>query len=62
VFDYISSDPSVMFEQEPLRRLAAEGQLAAFKHHGFWQPMDTYQEFLLLNHLWSTGAAPWKTW
>ena len=62
VFDYLSEDPSVMFEQEPLRRLTAEGQLAAFKHDGFWQPMDTYQEFLLLNRLWAAGTAPWKIW
>ena len=62
VFDFLNDDPTVMFEREPMQRLTAEGQLAAFKHEGFWQPMDTYQEFLLLNRLWAEGAAPWKVW
>jgi glucose-1-phosphate cytidylyltransferase len=59
LFEYLPNDPSVMFEQEPIRRLVLEGQLAAYKHNGFWQPMDTYAEFVLLNKLWSTGHAPW---
>ena len=49
-------------EQEPLRKLAAEGKMAAYKHEGFWQPMDTLQEFTLLNKLWQEGRAPWKVW
>ena len=60
VIDYI--DPSEPFEQKPLVRLASENQLSAFKHSGFWQPMDTYREAQLLNELWASGNAPWKTW
>lgn len=51
-----------MFEQEPLRHVTADGQLAAYKHTGFWQPMDTFQEFTLLNSLWEKGTAPSKVW
>ncbi|HEX2100003.1 MAG TPA: glucose-1-phosphate cytidylyltransferase [Candidatus Synoicihabitans sp.] len=56
---YLPEDNAVMLEEGPLRQLAAEGKLAAYRHHGFWQPMDTYQEFALLNRLWATGEAPW---
>ncbi|HVW20900.1 MAG TPA: glucose-1-phosphate cytidylyltransferase [Opitutaceae bacterium] len=59
LLDYLPDDPACMLEQEPLRRLTAEGKLAAFRHEGFWQPMDTFQEFTLLNHLWTSGRAPW---
>ena len=59
LYDYLSADPQVMLEEAPLRRLAADGKLAACRHEGFWQPMDTYQEFALLNRLWSEGRAPW---
>jgi len=59
IFDYFPADRPVMLEEEPLRRLAAEGKLAAYRHDGFWQPMDTYQEFTLLNRLWAGGKAPW---
>jgi glucose-1-phosphate cytidylyltransferase len=62
LFQYLPGDPKLMLEQEPMRRLAAEGQLAVFRHEGFWQPMDTFQEMLLLNSLWEKGNAPWKTW
>ena len=51
-----------VLEQDPMRKLTAEGQLAAFRHEGFWQPMDTFQEFTLLNSLWEKGKAPWKVW
>ncbi|MBS0660053.1 MAG: glucose-1-phosphate cytidylyltransferase [Verrucomicrobia bacterium] len=51
-----------MFEHEPLRSLSRDGELRAFQHAGFWQPMDTYQEFQLLNRLWAEGNAPWKIW
>ena len=44
------------------RALAGEGELMAWQHNGFWQPMDTFQEFTLLNRLWSEGNAPWKVW
>jgi glucose-1-phosphate cytidylyltransferase len=52
----------LMFEQEPLKDLTRRGQLQAYKHKGFWQPMDTYQEYLLLNQVWAEGKAPWKVW
>lgn len=58
-FDFLPENPAAMLEEEPLRRLAAEGKLAAYRHDGFWQPMDTYQEFGLLNRLWAGGRAPW---
>lgn len=60
IFDYLE-DNSVL-EEEPLRRLAADRELSAFKHGGFWQPMDTFRESQLLNELWDSGAAPWKIW
>lgn len=60
VFDYLSEDTAL--EVEPLEKLAADGQLMAYAHDGFWQAMDTYREFVLLNGLWSDGQAPWKVW
>lgn len=62
IFDYLRDTDDVMFEQEPMRKIAADNQLMAYKHSGFWQPMDTYQEFLMLNRLWDEGKAPWKVW
>jgi len=63
IFDYLGDDADqVMFEQKPAQTLAREGQLMAFPHDGFWQPMDTYSEYSLLNRLWAEGHAPWKTW
>jgi glucose-1-phosphate cytidylyltransferase len=59
IFDYLPDDPATMLEEGPLRRLAAEGRLAAYRHEGFWQPMDTYQEFTRLNQMWESGRAPW---
>lgn len=61
VFDYIDDDQTV-WEQSPLMALAAEGQLMAYEHHGFWQPMDTLRDKQLLEKLWASGQAPWKTW
>jgi len=61
VFERIEGDTSV-WEQEPLKGLAKENQLMAFKHEGFWQPMDTYREFTMLNEMWDSGNAPWKVW
>ena len=58
--DYID-DESVL-EREPLERLAADGQLHAFRHDGFWECMDTYKDSVLLNDAWSAGNAPWKIW
>jgi glucose-1-phosphate cytidylyltransferase len=54
-------DDSVL-EEEPLAELAKDGQLSAFRHQGFWQPMDTYRENRLLNDLWDEGQAPWHVW
>jgi glucose-1-phosphate cytidylyltransferase len=59
VIDYIPDD-STTWEREPLQRLASENQLSAFVHTGFWQPMDTLRDKLLLEELWAKGAAPWK--
>ncbi len=59
---YIPADADVMLEREPLARLAADRQLAAYEHTGFWQPMDTPREQQLLETLWATGRAPWKVW
>lgn len=61
VFNYLDGDETVL-EHEPLGRLAAEGELAAYRHEGFWQPMDTLREKQLLETLWVQGKAPWKTW
>jgi glucose-1-phosphate cytidylyltransferase len=55
-------DDDCVLEQGPLVDLAGAGQLSAFRHDGFWQPMDTYRESKLLNDLWSSGDAPWKNW
>lgn len=60
VFDYLG-DNSVL-EEEPLRKLAEDSELSAFRHSGFWQPMDTYRESQLLNEIWDSGRAPWKKW
>lgn len=59
VFDYLPDDPTSSFEGEPLQRLASDGQLSAYRHQGFWMPMDTLREYELLNRLWSEGNAPW---
>ena len=61
VIDYIDTDATT-WELEPMARLAKEGQLQAFEHKGFWQPMDTLREKNLLEELWATGKAPWKQW
>jgi len=62
VFDYIDDENSPMFEEEPLSKLANSNQLAAFKHSGFWQPMDTLRDKEMLCRLWEDGNAPWKKW
>jgi glucose-1-phosphate cytidylyltransferase len=61
VLDYIDGDHT-FFEREPMERLAAAGQLIAYRHDGFWQPMDTLREVRLVDELWRSGKAPWKTW
>ena len=60
IFSYL--DAECVLEEEPLSRLAADGQLLAYKHEGFWQPMDTYRESTMLNQMWDQGRAPWKKW
>jgi glucose-1-phosphate cytidylyltransferase len=59
--DYIDSDDTV-WEREPMERLAKEGNLSAYVHRGFWQPLDTLRDKNLLNDLWESGKAPWKVW
>lgn len=61
VIDRIEGDIT-SWEQQPLKDLATEGQLAAFKHDGFWQPMDTLRDKTYLEELWDSGNAPWKAW
>ena len=61
VLDYIEGDQTI-WERDPMERLAAEGQMSSYQHHGFWQPMDTLRDRTLLEELWASGKAPWKTW
>jgi len=58
--DYLA--PDSVLEREPLERLAADGELAAYRHEGFWDCMDTYKDAVLLNDLWESGRAPWRIW
>ena len=60
VIDYL--EPDSVLEREPLERLAADGQLRAYRHQGFWDCMDTYKDAVLLNDLWGEGRPPWRTW
>ena len=62
VFDYIDDDPMRIFEQEPLEHLAADGELSAYRHYGFWQPMDTLRDKLKLEKMWQERRATWKIW
>jgi glucose-1-phosphate cytidylyltransferase len=61
VLDYITCDDTI-WEHEPLETLASSGELFAYQHHGFWQPMDTLRDKQLLEELWNSGKAPWKVW
>ncbi len=61
IFDYIAGDETY-WEREPLENLAKSGQLIAFRHHGFWKPMDTLRDKTALEELWNDGNAPWKIW
>ena len=61
ILDYLADDATSL-EQGPLEQVASAGQLMAFRHHGFWQPMDTVRERQLLESLWASGGAPWKVW
>ena len=60
VFDHLFEDS--VLEREPLERLAAAGELNAFRHEGFWDCMDTYKDAVLLNDLWASGEPPWRVW
>ena len=57
--DYIAGDATV-WEREPMENLAKDGQLAAYRHHGFWQPMDSLRDKMVLEELWQSGKPPWK--
>lgn len=61
ILDYIDGDETV-FEQAPLQRLASDGELTAYQHHGFWRGMDTMWDKIYLNELWENNKAPWRTW
>ncbi len=61
VIDYIENDDTT-WEREPIERLASEGQLAAYRHHGYWQNMDTLRDRMVLEGIWEKGNAPWKIW
>ena len=61
VGDLIEND-ATYWEAEPMKYLVAQGQLRAYRHHGFWQPMDTLRDRKTLENLWASGAAPWKLW
>jgi glucose-1-phosphate cytidylyltransferase len=62
VLDYIKEGDRTVWERSPLENLAKDGELYAYKHYGFWQPMDTLREKIVLNELWEKGQAKWKTW
>lgn len=62
VLDYVSPEEDCVFEQQPLRRLSADGQLAAYKHGGFWQCMDTQRDKNVLENMWNNDQAAWRVW
>jgi len=62
VFEYLSENENCIFEQEPLQNLTLDGEMMAYKHRGFWQPMDTLRDNQKLNKLWKENKAPWKVW
>ena len=59
---YLDDSDDLVLEREPLQRLASDGELMVYRHDGFWQPMDTYREWKLLEDYWNAGRAPWKIW
>ena len=61
IFDYIIDDTTT-WEHEPLEKIAQDNQLNAYKHQGFWKPMDTLRDKLELENLWQSGKSPWKIW
>jgi len=62
IFDYIYDKPDEVWERGPLERIAKDGQLMAYKHYGFWKPMDTIRDKVELEAMWNTGNPPWKLW
>jgi glucose-1-phosphate cytidylyltransferase len=62
IFEYLDNDENCILEKEPLANLAKDGELNAYHHDGFWQCMDTYRDYTLLNDLWKKDDAPWKVW
>jgi glucose-1-phosphate cytidylyltransferase len=62
VFNYIQDIEDTILEQEPLQNLASDGELNVYKHHKFWQPMDTIREKIILDEMWQKQKAPWKVW
>ena len=61
IFDYIDGDDAI-WERAPMEHLARDGQLSAFRHNGFWLPMDTLRDKMILEDLWARNEAPWKIW
>jgi glucose-1-phosphate cytidylyltransferase len=59
---YLRDDADLILEREPLAQCARDGELISYNHDGYWQPMDTFREYQMLNDLWAQGAAPWKAW
>ncbi|MFN0277732.1 MAG: glucose-1-phosphate cytidylyltransferase [Pyrinomonadaceae bacterium] len=59
---YLSDDDDLTLEREPLQRLAADGELMMYPHTGFWQPMDTFREWKMLEEMWDSGTAEWRMW
>ncbi|AXX96280.1 glucose-1-phosphate cytidylyltransferase [Arcobacter ellisii] len=62
IFNYLTEDDNLIFEQEPLQDLAKDGELFTYKHHGFWKPMDTLRDKHSLQNMWEQNNAPWKVW
>jgi len=62
VFNYINDGDATVWEQEPMQNIALAGQMYAYKHHGFWRPMDTLKDKHDLNDMWDSGVSPWKIW
>ena len=60
--NYLTDNPDLILERKPLSQCAKNGELVSFNHDGYWQPMDTYREYQILNKLWTEGNAPWEIW
>ena len=61
IFNYIEGDETI-WERGPMEKLAREGELGGFRHNGFWHPLDTLHDKMVLNEMWLKGDAPWKVW